>query len=67
MTRPQRHKNTFYCFATILIRCNCLEEVVVAGILHDTIEDTPPTIKELRDVFGEKVADIVQTVSANKS
>ena len=29
--------------AKILIECGCSEEIVVAGVLHDTVEDTPIT------------------------
>jgi len=35
------------------------EIVVAAGFLHDVIEDTSVTIDELRNVFGEKVLQLV--------
>lgn len=38
-------------------------EVVVAGILHDTIEDTDTTVRELERAFGKKVAFFVDGVS----
>ena len=38
-------------------------EVVAAGILHDTIEDTDTTVKELEKEFSKKVAFFVDGVS----
>jgi (p)ppGpp synthase/HD superfamily hydrolase len=35
------------------------QTVVAAGILHDTVEDTPVTLAEVRERFGEEVAEIV--------
>ncbi len=54
--------------AKILIDHGCSEEVVVAGILHDTVEDTPITPEDIRRSFGERVAQLVRDVSEpNKS
>ena len=47
----------------ILARAGCTDEVIAAGILHDTVEDTPLTLGEIRDDFGDTVADIVEGVS----
>ncbi|HOD34322.1 MAG TPA: HD domain-containing protein [Syntrophales bacterium] len=49
--------------AKILIEYGCPEEVVVAGILHDTTEDTPVTSGEIREEFGDKVASLVAAAS----
>lgn len=38
-------------------------EVVAAGILHDVPEDTDVTIDELRELFGDDVADMVKGVT----
>jgi len=54
--------------AKILIESRCPEDVVVAGILHDTLEDTSVTVDDLREHFGDSVASIVASVSEpNKS
>ncbi len=38
-------------------------ETIMAALLHDVIEDTPVTKKELADAFGNQVADLVDGVS----
>ena len=52
-----------FSVALILARAGCTDEVIAAGILHDTVEDTPLTLGEIRDDFGDTVADIVEGVS----
>jgi (p)ppGpp synthase/HD superfamily hydrolase len=49
-----------YAVGMMLARLGCAEEVVVAGLLHDTVEDTQTTLAELQSLFGEQVARIVQ-------
>jgi (p)ppGpp synthase/HD superfamily hydrolase len=53
--------------ALILSQAGAPEDVVVAGVLHDTIEDCVPhgtiTKEMLADTFGEKVAELVDSVS----
>ncbi|MBP9842470.1 MAG: bifunctional (p)ppGpp synthetase/guanosine-3',5'-bis(diphosphate) 3'-pyrophosphohydrolase [Candidatus Pacebacteria bacterium] len=39
------------------------ENVLVAALLHDTLEDTDYTAEELREDFGEEVAKLVETVT----
>lgn len=41
-------------------------EVLVAAVLHDTIEDTDTTYSELIELFGGNIADFVLEVSDNK-
>lgn len=42
------------------------EDVVVAGILHDTVEDTDVTLDQIRDEFGDDIAELVDGCSENK-
>lgn len=41
--------------------------IVVAGFLHDLLEDTDVTSAEIRSRFGETVADIVDATSFDES
>ena len=41
-------------------------EVVEAALLHDVVEDTGRTIDDIRDMFGETVAEYVLMASENK-
>ena len=43
----------------LLAQHGCSTEVVCAGILHDTIEDTPVTEQQLRNLFGERITTLV--------
>lgn len=38
-------------------------EIAMAALLHDTLEDTDTTVKELRKTFGDRVAELVQELS----
>lgn len=42
-------------------------EIIAAAILHDTIEDTNTTPEELEQLFGQKIKNIVEAVTDNKS
>ncbi len=42
-------------------------EILIAAILHDTIEDTETTAEELTELFGERVCSIVLEVTDDKS
>ncbi len=56
-----------YAVGLLLMEAGCTEAVIIAGILHDTVEDTPLTLDFIRDEFGEQVAAIVAGCSENKS
>src|SRR5690606_12394259 len=38
-------------------------EVVAAGLLHDTVEDTDLTLKDIRQDFGDEIAMLVDGVT----
>jgi len=40
--------------------------VLIGGLLHDTVEDTETTLQEIQDEFGAKVRSIVDEVSDDK-
>jgi myo-inositol-1(or 4)-monophosphatase len=40
------------------------QEMLAAAILHDTVEDTDATIEQIRELFGDKVAELVQHETA---
>lgn len=37
--------------------------VIIAGLLHDVVEDTDITLDEISDIFGEDIASIVEGVT----
>ncbi|MGB0386329.1 MAG: HD domain-containing protein [Ardenticatenaceae bacterium] len=49
--------------AKILINHGCAETLVVAAILHDTVEDTAVTHDDIRQLFGLQVASLVEAAS----
>jgi guanosine-3',5'-bis(diphosphate) 3'-pyrophosphohydrolase len=42
-------------------------DVLIAAVLHDTIEDTKTTKEEIAEIFGEKVSKMVLEVTDDKS
>jgi GTP diphosphokinase / guanosine-3',5'-bis(diphosphate) 3'-diphosphatase len=49
--------------ATILAELGMNTETICAALLHDTVEDTPYTLAELRREFGEDIAELVDGVT----
>ncbi|MGA8245383.1 MAG: bifunctional (p)ppGpp synthetase/guanosine-3',5'-bis(diphosphate) 3'-pyrophosphohydrolase [Nocardioides sp.] len=49
--------------ATILADIGMTEPTLVAALLHDTVEDTPYTLDQLREDFGDEVALLVDGVT----
>ncbi len=49
--------------AAMLAELHLPGEAIAAGLLHDTVEDTPVTVEDLRREFGEEVARLVQGVT----
>jgi len=47
----------------LLEEAGCVEPVVAAGVLHDTLEDTPTTGGDLRKRFGKQITAIVEACS----
>jgi myo-inositol-1(or 4)-monophosphatase len=40
------------------------QEMLAAAVLHDTVEDTDVTIEQIREQFGDRVAELVQHETA---
>ena len=49
--------------AGILAEMGAPAEVIAAGLLHDTVEDTKITLQDLRTDFGDTVANLVDGVT----
>src|ERR1035437_2707866 len=49
--------------ATLLAEMRLDPTAIVAGLLHDAVEDTSVTIEEIKAEFGEQVAHIVEGVT----
>ena len=43
------------------------DEVLAAALLHDVVEDSDTTVEELRERFGDRVADLVAALSDDES
>ena len=66
----QKRKGTEIPYSThplavgfILAKAGCTDEVIAAGVLHDVVEDSPVTLEEIKEMFGNEVAIIVERVS----
>lgn len=42
------------------------QELLAAAVLHDTVEDTDATIEQIREQFGDRVADLVNDESEER-
>ena len=51
----------------LLQRVGADEDTVIAGILHDVVEDTKYTLDDIENIFGKKVRTIVEEVTENKA
>ena len=51
----------------ILTANGCPESAIIAGILHDTLEDTKTSKEEIKNQFGEEILNIVYAESEDKS
>lgn len=70
--KDQQRKSGVAYYGHLLKVCgeivNLNQEIPVqmAGVLHDTVEDTDVSLSELENVFGERVASLVSWVTENK-
>jgi len=47
----------------ILIELGLDQETIIASLLHDTVEDTPYSLEQLRNDFGDQIAALVDGVT----
>jgi len=47
----------------ILIELGLDQETIIASLLHDTVEDTPYSLEQLRSDFGDQIASLVDGVT----
>ena len=71
--RGQKRKGTAIPYIThpvavglSLARLGCHPDLIIAGLLHDAVEDTPLTLSEIEECFGARVAAIVRGCSEDK-
>jgi len=55
-----------FTVAMMIQRAGGSEEAVIAGVLHDVVEDTPYSLDDVRNEFGDKIANIVSEVTEKK-
>lgn len=65
--KEQLHISHEYIVAHLLQAYGFDDDVVIAGILHDIVEDTDVTVDQLREQFGERVAGIVSEVTFDQA
>jgi guanosine-3',5'-bis(diphosphate) 3'-pyrophosphohydrolase len=46
-----------------LLEIGADEESIIAGLLHDTVEDTEATLKDVEKEFGKQVATIIDSIT----
>lgn len=51
----------------ILAENDCSIDVQIAGVLHDTVEDTDATIEDIELLFGAEIAELVRSDTEDKS
>lgn len=52
---------------TIAVHYDCSEEIRIAVILHDTVEDTKTKLTDIAKSFGPRVAHLVEAATDDKS
>lgn len=58
---PYIHHLIEVCY--ILTTLQCGPSTLIAGLLHDTVEDTDVTLNQIKDLFGEDVMNLVDSLT----
>jgi len=68
--RHQQRKYTFQPYidhplavAELVSTVHHTEEMIIAAILHDTVEDTEITFDEIKNIFGDEVVSLVENLT----
>lgn len=64
---PRPYINHCMEVARILNKFGYSEEIIVAGLLHDTVEESEITLEDLRREYGEEISNLVKYVTEDKS
>jgi (p)ppGpp synthase/HD superfamily hydrolase len=64
---PYPYVTHLFSVAMLLTEYTDNEDVIIAALLHDTLEDTDYTLAELTEDFGGTVATIVDTLTEKKT
>jgi len=72
--RGQKRKGSEVAYIThpmevlqLLTEIGASKALQIAGVLHDTVEDTDVTVEEIRDAFGDRVAALVASHTEDKT
>ena len=52
-----------YAVGMMLMRLGHADDVIIAGLLHDTVEDTDLELDQIREEFGDRVSSLVADTS----
>ena len=64
--RPLPYVTHLFSVALLVAEDGTDDEIVIAALLHDTLEETDTTREELAAAFGERVAALVEAVSETR-
>jgi (p)ppGpp synthase/HD superfamily hydrolase len=65
--RPGKGLPHAQAVADVLRRAGSAEDTQVLALLHDVVEDTPRTVDDVRDAFGEPMAAMVGALTEDPS
>jgi (p)ppGpp synthase/HD superfamily hydrolase len=67
VTRPGKGLPHAQAVADVLRNAGLGEDVQIAALLHDVVEDTPRTVDDVRAAFGGDMAEMVDALSEDGS
>ena len=62
-TSGEDYVNHTFAVAAIVHELGLDSDVVIAALLHDTVEDTPVTLDQIQQLFGQQVSSLVDGVT----